>query len=253
MRLHVFELIRFSTYAELRAERARSYLGFIWWLAEPAMMMAAFWLVFGVILKSGGPDYVPFLLIGLVLWQWIKSCVTHGGHAIWSNLALIRQVRLPVLIFPLVQMLADTVKFLCIFSLLLVILWMFGYPPNRAYLALPLLFALIFLCAAGVGLLVAAVMPLLPDLRFVIEQVLTVLMFLSGVAFALKPVPPQLEGFVALNPVMVLLDACRDVLMRAIWPSPSALLPVAAMSVALALSGVVAVWRLRHRYPKLAI
>jgi lipopolysaccharide transport system permease protein len=65
MRLHWLELVLFSTYAELRAERARSYLGFLWWIIEPAMNMATYYLVFAVVLKTGQPDYVPFLLIGL--------------------------------------------------------------------------------------------------------------------------------------------------------------------------------------------
>ncbi len=252
MRQHVVELIRFSTYCELRAERSRSYLGLIWWVAEPAMMMAAFWLVFDVILKTGGPDYLPFLLIGLTVWQWMKSCITHGGYAIWSNLGLIRQARLPVLVFPLVQMLADTIKFFYIFALLLVILWIAGHPPNIAYLALPVLFVATFLFAAGVGFLVAAIVPLVPDLRFVIEQVLTVVMFLSGVVFALDQVPSPLREVIALNPVATLLDAARGILMRGEWPDWGALLKVSLISSAVCLVGIAVVQRLSPRYPKLA-
>ena len=54
MRQHLIELVLFSTYAELRAEAARSYLGLLWWVLEPALMMGAFYLVFDVILKSAG-------------------------------------------------------------------------------------------------------------------------------------------------------------------------------------------------------
>ena len=250
MRHHLTELVVFSTYAELRAERARSYLGIVWWLAEPAMMMAAFWIVFDVILNTGGRDYLPFLLIGLVVWQWMKSCITHAGHAIWGNLGLIRQVRVPVLIFPFVQMLADTVKFACVFALLLIILWLLGFPPNGAYFALPLLLALVFVCAAGVGLVVAAVMPLVPDLRFVIEQVLTVVMFLSGVAFAVRNVP---EWLMTANPVLVLLDAVRGVLMQGAWPDWPMLARTAAMSLAIGAIGIGMVLRLAPRYPKMAV
>lgn len=253
MRLHVLELIRFSTYAELRAERSRSYLGLIWWVAEPAMMMAAFWLVFAVILKTGGPDYLPFLLIGLTVWQWMKSCITHGGYAIWTNLGLIRQARLPILVFPFVQMLADTIKFLYIFALLLVILWFAGYPPRAAYLALPVVFAVTLLFAAGAGFLVAAVVPLIPDLRFVIEQVLTVVMFLSGVVFALDQVPSPLREVIALNPVATLLDATRGILMRGDWPDWLALLKVSLISALVCAIGIASVLHLSPRYPKLAV
>jgi homopolymeric O-antigen transport system permease protein len=252
MRQHLIELVLFSTYAELRAEAARSYLGLIWWVLEPAMMMGAFWLVFDVILKTGGPDYLPFLLIGLTIWQWMKSCITHGGYAIWSNLALVRQVQLPPLVFPLIAMLSDTVKFLCIFVLLLVILWVAGYPPNTAYFALPILFAAIFLFAAGVGFVVAALVPLVPDMRFVIEQVLTVVMFLSGVIFSFERVPPQLKELMALNPVAVLMDAARGILMHGLWPNWVGLSKVGAISVLACWLGATVVSRLAPRYPKLA-
>jgi lipopolysaccharide transport system permease protein len=252
MRQHLIELVLFSTYAELRAEAARSYLGLIWWVLEPALMMGAFYLVFDVILKSGGPDYLPFLLIGLTVWQWMKSCITHGGYAIWTNLPMVRQVRLPPHVFPLIAMLSDTVKFFFIFALLLVILWCAGYPPNAAYLALPIVFAVTFLAAAGAGFVVAALVPLVPDMRFVIEQVLTVVMFLSGVVFALDKVPPPLSTIMALNPVAVLMEATRGILMYGQWPNWVGLSKVTAIALVACWLGAMFVSRLAPRYPKLA-
>ncbi len=252
MRRHLIELILFSTYAELRAETARNYLGLIWWILEPAMMMGAFWLVFDVILKSGGPDYIPFLLIGLSVWQWMKSCMTHGGYAIWSNLPMVRQVPLPPLVFPLIAMLSDTVKFAFIFALLVLLLWALGYPPNGSYWALPILFGAVFLAAAGVGFLISALVPLVPDLRFVIEQVLTVVMFLSGVVFPLSQVPPNLQWLMALNPVAVVMDDARLILMHNQLPNWVGLSKVYLISIVLCTVGVLAVRKLAPRFPKLA-
>lgn len=253
MRQHLIELVLFSTYAELRAERARSYLGLAWWVLDPAMMMLTFWLVFDVIMHSGGPEYLPSLLIGLTLWQWMKSCMTHGGHAIWSNLALVRQVNLPPLVFPLVAMLSDTIKFFYIFVLLLVILWIAGYPPNVAYLGLLPLFVAVFLFVAGVGFVIAAVVPLLPDLRFVIEQALTVVMFLSGVVFSLSSVPSPWREIMALNPVAVIMDAARGILMHGRWPNWVGLGKVSLISIVVCAIGAFVVVRFAPRYPKLAV
>lgn len=252
MRQHVIELILFSTYAELRAERARNYLGIIWWVLEPAMMMGAFWLVFDVILKTGGPDNLAFLLTGLTMWQWMKSCITHGGYAIWSNLNLIRQARLPLIVFPLVQMLADTVKFFFIFLLLVVILWLLGHPPNKAWAALPVIFVAIFLFAAGGGFILAAIVPFVPDVRFVIEQVLTVVMFLSGVVFALNNMPEHVHAVMQWNPVAGLVDATRGVVMYGRWPDWTALAKVAGVSALVLALGIAMIVRLTPRYPKLA-
>jgi lipopolysaccharide transport system permease protein len=251
MHLHLLELILFSTYAELRAERARSYLGLLWWVIEPAMNMATFYLVFAVIFKTGGPDYVAFLLIGLTLWQWFKSCISHGGYSIWQQLPLIRQVKLPLQVFPSVQILTDTVKFLCILALLLIVLWCAGYPPNITYLALlpVLLVEMIFVAAATY--VVAAVVPLVPDLRFVIEQVLQVVMFLSGVVFSLDGLPPSLRYWFSLNPIAELVDAGRGILIHAQWPNWFALGRVAVISLALYALGSYLITRLTPRYVKL--
>jgi lipopolysaccharide transport system permease protein len=251
MRLHLVELILFSTYAELRAERARSYLGLLWWIVEPAMNMGVYYLVFAVIFRIGGSDYIPFLLIGLTLWQWFKSCVSHGGYSIWQQLPLIRQVKLPLQVFPSVQILADTVKFLCILAILLVVLWSTGYPPNIAYVALVpvLLVELIFVAACTY--VVAAVVPLVPDLRFIIEQVLQVLMFLSGIVFSLDGLPPALRRWFELNPIVELVDAGRGILMRGEWPDWFALGRVALISLALYALGSLLITRLTPRYVKL--
>lgn len=251
MRLHLIELILFSTYAELRAERARSYLGLLWWIVEPAMNMGVYYLVFAVIFNMGGPDYIAFLLIGLTLWQWFKSCISHGGYSIWQQLSLIRQVKLPLQVFPSVQILADTVKFLCILAILLVVLWSTGYPPNLAYFALlpVLLVELVFVAACTY--VVAAVVPLVPDLRFVIEQVLNVVMFLSGIVFALDGLPPGLHGWFELNPIVELVAAGRGILMHGQWPDWLALGRVALVSLVLYAFGAWLIERLTPRYVKL--
>jgi len=206
-----------------------------------------------VILKSTQPDYVAFLLVGLTLWQWFKSCISHGGYSIWQQLPLIRQVKLPLQVFPSVQILADTVKFLCILAILLVVLWSTGYPPNAAYVALlpVLLVELVFVAACTY--VVAAVVPLVPDLRFVIEQVLQVMMFVSGVVFALDGVPEPWRRWLLINPMVVLIDAGRSILLYARWPDWSALGRVALISLALYAFGAWLVARMQARYVKLPI
>ena len=253
MRRHLIELILFSTYAELRAERARSYLGLIWWVADPLMQFAVWWLLIDVILHAGGKDYLPSLLIGVTLWQWMKSCMIHGGYAIWSNLNLVRQVDLPPLVFPIVAMLSDSVKFLYILGVLLVILWCIGYPPTMAYFGLIPLFLAAFLLSAGIGFVIAALVPLVPDLRFVIEQVLNVVMYLSGVVFMLSNVPSPLRELLSLNPIAVIMDAARDVLMHGAWPNWVGLTKAGLISLAACAIGAYVVTQLAPRYPKLAV
>lgn len=251
--MRFLELLWFSAYAELKAESARSYLGLVWWLLEPAMFMAVFYVVFGLIMGSGDPQYIPFLLIGLTFWQWFKSCVSHGAYAIWLNIPMLRQVRLPILLFPLAAVASDTVKFAFVFLVLLVILWTMGYGPWWGYAALPLVFAALLMLASASALIAAAVVPFVPDLRFVIENALMALMFVSGVVFSPDDLAEPYRGWVALNPVVGIIAAARNILMHGRWPDWSLLLQAGIGSALVLLLASVLILRLAPRYPKLAM
>lgn len=251
--MRFIELLWFSAYAELKAESARSYLGFLWWLLEPAMFMAVFYVVFGVLLGNADPDFIPFLLVGLTFWQWFKSCVTHGSHAIWLNIPLMRQVKLPILLFPLTAVLSDTLKFFFIFGVLLILLWLGGRPPSITYLALPVVFAVELLLAMGCALIAAAIVPFVPDVRFVIENALMALMFMSGVVFSLATLPEPYRSWLAWNPVVGVLESARDILMRGVWPDWSLLAQAAVGAGVMLVIGALMIVRLAPRYPKLAV
>lgn len=251
--MRFLELLWFSAYAELKAESSRSYLGFLWWLLEPAMFMAVFYVAFGMLLGIGEPHYVPFLIIGLTLWQWFKSCVSHGSYAIWLNIPMMRQVRLPIVLFPLTVVLCDTVKFAFVFLVLVLILWSMGYGPWWGYAALLPVFLVLLLVATACALVAAAVVPFVPDVRFVIENALMAMMFVSGVVFSLSSLTEPYRSWVALNPMVGILESARNILMRGQWPDWMLLGKAAAGSVLMLLIAIVLIHRLAPRYAKLAV
>ena len=251
--MRFLELLWFSAYAELKAESARSYLGFVWWLLEPAMFMAVFYVAFGVLMGMGDPHYIPFLIIGLTLWQWFKSCISHGGYAIWLNIPMMRQVRLPILLFPLTVVVSDTIKFMFVFAVLLLILWAMGYGPWYGYIALPLVFGVLLLLAMAGAMVAAAIVPFVPDIRFVIENALMAMMFVSGVVFSLESLSEPYRSWVALNPLIGVLESARDILMRGQWPDWMLLAKAAVGSLLLLVVAIAVIHRLAPRYPKLAV
>ena len=94
-------------------------------------------------------------------------------------------------------------------------------------------------------------MPFVPDLRFVIEQVLQVVMFLSGVVFSLDSMPPEMRRWFELNPIVELIDSARDILMYARWPDWFALGRVTLISLAFFALGAYLIQRYTPRYVKL--
>lgn len=247
------ELILYKTYADLRAESERTYLGFLWWIFEPVMFMAVFYVFFGLLMAQRTENYVPFLLIGLTSWQWFKSCITHGGNTILNSYGLVQYVRLPKIIFPIILILTDSVKFLFILALLLLFLWIYGYSVTVHYLALPLVLLVQLLFISGATLVLAAVVPFFPDLRFVVENILLAVFFMSGIFMDSSIVPPKYLSYYHLNPMVNLIGDYRDILMHAAWPDWSGLLLIALLSCALITVGWAFIRRFEYTYPKISL
>ena len=60
-----FSLVLYKTYAYLRAESERTYVGVLWWIVEPVVSMSVYYVVFTA-LHRGTENYVAFLLVEVV-------------------------------------------------------------------------------------------------------------------------------------------------------------------------------------------
>ena len=46
----------------LRADATKFFLGYIWWVLEPLLLVGVFYFVFAVILTTREPDFIPVLM-----------------------------------------------------------------------------------------------------------------------------------------------------------------------------------------------
>ena len=59
----------------LRAEASRYFLGYIWWILEPMLWVAVFYVVFEVLLQAGRADFLVFLMCGKLAFIWFSKSV----------------------------------------------------------------------------------------------------------------------------------------------------------------------------------
>ena len=212
------DVIYFKAQVHLRSEASKTYLSFLWWAFEPIISMAIYYVVFGIIFQRGTENFVPFLLIGLVTWQWFANTVSHCCNSINNNLILISQLNFPKIILPSINVVMDTFKFTIVFLLLLIFLWAYGFPPTITYLALPLVLVTQHLFNVAISNTVAAIVPFVPDTQIIISNLLRVAMYLSGILYSIEQLPDQYQVYFTYNPMVMIIDAYRDILMHQQWP-----------------------------------
>lgn len=241
------ELILFKAYAELKAEAARNYVSFLWWMIEPVIYMGAFYVVFGIVFQRGGENFVAFLLCGLVAWKWFSSTVNQGASSILSNTGLIRQVYLEKIIFPGAVLITNTVRFSFIFVLFIIFLLIYGIYPQIEWISLPVVLFVQFVFTAACAGLASVMVPFIPDLKLLINNGLLLMFFLSGIFFDIAAVPERLRVYLCLNPMMVIINGYREILLRGRWPEWNSMAVIGILSII----GIYFAHRLIMKYDRL--
>jgi len=249
----MLELIWTKAIFNLRSEVQRNYLSYGWWVLEPLLHMVVYYVVFGLLLQRGGENFLVFLLTGLIPWMWFMKAVGGSSGSILAGQNLMLQVGLPSIVFPLVSLLQATLKQIPVFVLLFGFVWLQGYSPGTHWWALlpvilvQALFTVAFACA------VAAVIPFVRDLAYLVPTGLTFLMFLSGTFYDYRSISPQWQELFLLNPVAFLLKCYRDIFIDAALPQFSILAWWGLGSGATCLLLMLVFKRLRYVYPRIVM
>ncbi len=226
------ELLAVKVRMNLKAEASRTYLSFLWWLLEPALLVIVLYVVFSVFLNRGTEHFVVFLLCGLIPFQWFSKSVSNCSMCIRSGAGLINQIYIPKVFFPLVVIFQDLFKALITIALFLVFVILYGMPLHLTWLAIPALVLVQLLVNATVAIFVAMVVPFIPDLRFLVSTALLLMMYGSGIFYSYKDVLlEEHQAIFLMNPIANIIRLYREVIIDNAWPDWTALLLISLVSV----------------------
>lgn len=231
---HLVEVFFTKLTFNLKSEASETYLSYAWWLLEPALMVAIYYLVFAILLAARTPDFVVFLVAGQIPFLWFSKSVTNASRSIIDGSGLINQVSMPMPFFPLLVVFQDAFKQTVVFAFMFAFFAAYGLDVSWVWLSVIFVILTQFLLIGAISLLVAAITPFLPDFKFLIATAMTALLFGSGIFYSYKDVLlPQHQQLFLLNPVANLIKNYRQVLMDNTLPDWTALAAISLASVAL--------------------
>ncbi len=227
---HLWRYALYRAYLNLIGEASRYYLGWLWWFLEPIAMTGVFFFVFTYLRASNVENFQYFLIIGVTTWLWFANGVANSTDSLMVAKSLVSQMPLPKLLFPFTSVVSASLKHVFVFT---TVLLMFGLTlgPSAAWLYLPILVLTQFVLILAFSSAVALVCCWIRDLRFVVRSGLTLMMFCSGIFFAIDSMPPAYQEVFRLNPMAMLIEDYRQVLLAGKMPDPSTCARIAAASV----------------------
>ncbi len=242
------------TLLDFRLRYAGSRLGLVWLLLAPLLMLGAYLLLFGGILRvrpdqsSTGVEYGLLIACGLLPWIGFSEGVTRGTASVLAQRNLIKSQVFPMELFPVSAVCAGLIGQLCGTLLLLVLLALRGMlGPNLA--VLPFLLILQALFTVGLVWFLSCVNIIYRDTSQVVVLLMVLLMFVSPIAYTQEMAPAGLKLVVELNPISYLIEGYRNALLYNQFPNVRGLVVFGGLALLVLLAGYRYFMHLRRVLP----
>ena len=231
-------------------------LGVLWSVFNPLIMLGILLALFTFIYPQRGIAHFPiFILIGLVSYNMVNLSIPAATSCVVENASIIKKVPFPRFILPISVVLSQSFHTLIQLGLLVVFTFAYGIPVTVFWLWMPVILLVELLFVMGLGLLAAALNVYFRDVRYLTENGLLVLFWLSPVFYPLTAVTRHSRWWVGLlyqlNPLAGCIDAGRRAFLQAAHPDPLAFGLAAGVSVLMFFCGLLVFRKMEHAFADL--
>lgn len=218
-------LISRLAWREITGRYRGSVAGLVWSLITPILLLAVYTVVFAGIFQArwsqGGSslEYALQLFAGLIVHGMIAECLNTGPTLIVGKSNLVKRVMFPLDVLPLVGLLSAVFHALMSLAVLVVFAMVVKQQLPLTILWLPIVWLPYLVFLAGLGWLLAALGVYLRDISQVMALLATILLFMSPVLYPITLLPETLHIFFRLNPLTVIIEQTRLVVLGGTAPA----------------------------------
>ncbi|MFK7759471.1 MAG: ABC transporter permease [Phycisphaerales bacterium] len=202
---------------EFQQRTRGAFLGIVWWLLSPLLLLCAYTFVFAYVLgikwgvgTDGSPaEFAMRLFCSLIIYTVIAEVIAVAPDQIVVNEQYVKRIIFPVDILPIVSLVVSSIGWIFSFVILLVMTTIFeGLPAPTALLAPVLMLPVLFL-AMGFGWAMSAMGVFVRDLRNAMQIVLPMLMFLSPVFYPIDRLEQYIPSIQFFHPLAAVMEQIR--------------------------------------------
>jgi len=169
---------------DIRQRYRRSFLGPFWFTLSTLIMVSVLGGIYSTLLQQDISNYVAFLAVGLVVWQYISSVANEGCIAFTTVDYLIKQVRLPLTVHVVREVWRNFLILLHSLPIVILLLIGFGKTPSWTLLLAPLGLAALFLNGLWLGVVLGILCTRFRDIPPIVANLVQIAFFVTPVMWA---------------------------------------------------------------------
>ena len=209
------------TKREIISRYRGSFLGILWTIINPILILAIYTFVFGFVFKvrldqssSSENDQFSFALLlfsGLIVYNIFSDCLSRSPGLVLANINYVKKIIFPLDILPWVNLGATLFHAAISLLVFLIALLLIKHSIYWTVIWIPVILTPFLLLTLGISWFLAATGVFVRDIGQFIGLALTMLLFLSPVFYPASALPESIRDYLFLNPLSFIIEQLRAV------------------------------------------
>ena len=228
-------------------------LGVLWIILKPLSLAIVYGTIFNFILAGAArpANFVPYLIVGVFVFEFFTGCFGNGSKAITGNTKLVQSFGFPRILLPISVIAEQAMRIIPVVLLLGILLLILGEPISWSWLLIVPILAVMGVFNLGVALVVARISVRTRDIQQLVPIINRVLFYASGIFFNIDGALadyPTLLTVAHLIPTYEFISLARDVLLAGYSAPMLAWIAAPIWAFVMIVGGVIFFWQGEPRY-----
>lgn len=193
---HYLDLIKELVAKDLKLKYRRSFLGYLWSILNPLLIMIIMTIVFSQMFNRTVDNYPVYLIAGRTIFGFVSGSTNKAMVSIRGNASLIKKVYIPKYVFPLAKVTSGMID--CCFSLgaMLIVMVATRAAVTPYFLLMPLIILQAYIFSCGLGFFLAQASVFFRDITYIYDAFLTAWTYLTPLFYPIESLPEQLQWWI---------------------------------------------------------
>ncbi len=206
---------------DIKLKYRRSFLGYIWSILNPLLVMTVMTVVFSAMFKRNIENYPVYLLAGRMTFDFFTASTNAAMNSVTGNAALMKKTYIPKYVFTVSKVTSALVDFVFTLGALFIVIIVTRSGFYWTMLGLPVVFLQVYLFCLGVGFLLAELNVFFRDIKYIYRAMTTAWMYMTPLFYPIESLPDGLATFIKVfNPMYYYVAEMRDLVLYGRWPGP---------------------------------
>ncbi len=226
-----------------------SYLGFVWHIIMPVLMIVVLYIVFGSIRTKPVENFWVYLSAGMFPMMFLSGCLR--GRALQANSRYITGMRIPRSTVVLSSVITDFIGVIFAYVFIIMVILLSGQHVNWFGMAmLPVELFLMFMFGLGCSLLVSTMTVFVGDIGNALNIAMRLVFWITPTFFLVGEASGLLGAIIWYNPLTYYVETFHQILYYGMFPDTILIVASVVLSAAMLLIGWWAFDRKQARFPE---